>query len=123
MNRVLIAGVGNIFLGDDGFGVEVIRRLSSREFPAEVRVEDFGIRGYDLAYALLDGPDVAILVDAAGRGGTPGTMYVIEPNVMGESAMDAHAAWDTPARHDTRADHPGGGAALLCLGASPRPLN
>jgi hydrogenase maturation protease len=88
---ILVAGIGNIFLGDDGFGVEVIRRLSSREFPAEVRVEDFGIRGYDLAYALLDGPDVTILVDAAGRGGTPGTIYVIEPDVTGHSAMDAHA--------------------------------
>ncbi len=83
--NILVAGIGNIFLGDDGFGVEVIRRLSSREFPAEVRVEDFGIRGYDLAYALLDGPDVTILVDAAARGGAPGTIYVIEPDVTGHS--------------------------------------
>ena len=88
---ILIAGIGNIFLGDDGFGVEVIRRLSAVEFPLGVRVEDFGIRGYDLAYALLDGHDVTILVDAAGRGDAPGTLYVIEPKVSGQSVMDAHA--------------------------------
>jgi hydrogenase maturation protease len=88
---ILIAGIGNIFLGDDGFGVEVIRHLAGRQFPESVRVADFGIRGYDLAYALLDGHDVTILVDAVGRGGTPGTLYVIEPDVTGNSVMDAHA--------------------------------
>jgi hydrogenase maturation protease len=88
---ILIAGIGNIFLGDDGFGVEVIRRLASRQFPPGVRVADFGIRGYDLAYALLDGHDFTILVDAVGRGGAPGTLFVIEPEVTGHSAMDAHA--------------------------------
>lgn len=90
---ILIAGIGNIFLGDDGFGVEVIRRLSGRELSPEIRVVDFGIRGYDLAYALLDGHDFVILVDAAGRGGAPGTLYVIEPDVTGggQFAMDAHA--------------------------------
>jgi hydrogenase maturation protease len=91
---ILIAGIGNIFLGDDGFGVEVIRHLSSPQFPQCVRVTDFGIRGYDLAYALLDGHDFTILVDAAGRGGAPGTLYVIEPDVTGNSTyqpLDAHA--------------------------------
>jgi hydrogenase maturation protease len=87
---ILIAGIGNIFLGDDGFGVEVIRRLS-HQFPKGVRVADFGIRGYDLAYALLDGHDFTILVDAVGRGGAPGTLFVIEPEIHGNSAMDAHA--------------------------------
>ncbi|HEY6392795.1 MAG TPA: hydrogenase maturation protease [Bryobacteraceae bacterium] len=88
---ILIAGIGNIFLGDDGFGVEVARCLSAREFPEGVRVADYGIRGYDLAYALLDGHDFTILVDAAGRGEAPGTLYVIEPDVTGNSVMDAHA--------------------------------
>jgi hydrogenase maturation protease len=90
---ILIAGIGNIFLGDDGFGAEVIRRLSSSSFPERVRVADFGIRSYDLAYALLDGHDFTILVDAVGRGGAPGTLYVIEPDVTssGQIAMDAHA--------------------------------
>jgi hydrogenase maturation protease len=88
---ILIAGIGNIFLGDDGFGVEVIRHLAGCQFAESVRVADFGIRGYDLAYALLDGYDFTILVDAVGRGGAPGTLFVIEPDVTGQSAMDAHA--------------------------------
>ena len=75
---VLIAGIGNIFLGDDAFGVEVAQRLASRKLPDRVRVVDFGIRGFDLAYALLDRFDVTILVDACPRGGAPGTLYVIE---------------------------------------------
>ena len=83
---ILIAGVGNIFLGDDGFGVEVARRLAARELPRGVRVVDFGIRGLDLAYTLLDGAhDVTILVDATPRGGAPGTVYLIEPDPSGEA--------------------------------------
>ncbi len=78
---ILVAGIGNIFLGDDAFGVEVARRLSSRELPENVRVTDFGIRGYDLAYALLDGYDTTILVDACPRGEPAGTLYVIEPDL------------------------------------------
>jgi hydrogenase maturation protease len=77
----LIAGIGNIFLGDDGFGVEVAKRMEGRSYPEGVRVVDFGIRGFDLAYALMDGPDVTILVDACPRGGAPGTVYVIEPDL------------------------------------------
>lgn len=85
--RILIAGIGNIFLGDDAFGVEVARRLSGREWPGNVRVTDFGIRGYDLAYALLDGYDTTILVDACGRGEPAGTLYVmeIEPKDLGSA--------------------------------------
>ena len=78
--RVLIAGIGNIFLGDDGFGVEVAKRLAGRNLPDGVHVVDFGIRGFDLAYALLDGYDATILVDAVQRGGEPGTLYLIEPD-------------------------------------------
>jgi hydrogenase maturation protease len=77
--RILIAGVGNIFFGDDAFGVEVAQRLLRRELPDEVRVVDFGIRGLDLTYALLDGYETVILVDAAPRGGQPGTLYLLEP--------------------------------------------
>jgi len=79
--RILIACVGNIFLGDDGFGCEVARRMAARELPAEARLVDFGIRGFDLAYALLDGPEVTIFVDATPRGGEPGTLYTIEPDL------------------------------------------
>lgn len=91
--RILVAGIGNIFLGDDGFGVEVARGLAERELPAGVRVADFGIRGLDLAYALQDGYDAVILVDAAPRGEDPGTLYVIEPDLEpeGEVVPDAHA--------------------------------
>lgn len=77
--RLLIAGIGNIFLGDDAFGVEVVQRLAQRELPEEVRVIDFGIRGLDLTYALLDGYEAVILVDALPRGGPPGSLYVLEP--------------------------------------------
>jgi hydrogenase maturation protease len=82
MNRgVLIAGVGNIFLGDDGWGVEVVRQLHSQELPELVKVKDFGIRGVHLAYELLDGYDLLILVDAVQRGRVPGTVFVIEPDL------------------------------------------
>jgi hydrogenase maturation protease len=79
--RILVAGIGNIFLGDDAFGSEVARRLAARQLPDEVRVVDFGIRGFDLAYALLDGYEVTIFVDATPRGEAPGSLYVIEPDL------------------------------------------
>ncbi len=78
--RILIACIGNIFLGDDGFGCEVARLLAGRNLPEEVRLVDFGIRSFDLAYALMDGYETAIFVDASRRGGAPGTIYVIEPD-------------------------------------------
>jgi hydrogenase maturation protease len=83
--RLLIAGVGNIFLGDDAFGVEVAQRLSRRPLPEEVRVVDFGIRGLDLTYALVDGYEFVILVDAVPRGGAPGTLYVLEADLAGQA--------------------------------------
>lgn len=84
IRRILIACIGNIFMGDDGFGVEVAQRLVSRKaerFPEGVEVVDFGIRGVDLAYTLLDEYDVLVLVDALSRGGEPGTLYLIEPDL------------------------------------------
>ncbi len=79
--KLLLGGIGNIFLGDDAFGVEVVRRLAAFDFPATVRLVDFGIRGIDLTYALLEDYEHAILIDAAPRGGSPGALYVIEPTV------------------------------------------
>jgi hydrogenase maturation protease len=79
--RVLIAGIGNIFLGDDGFGVEVARRLADAKLPDEVRVLDFGIRGLDLVYALQEGYETTILIDAFPHGKAPGTVSVVEPNL------------------------------------------
>jgi len=78
---ILVAGIGNIFLGDDAFGVEVVQRLSQREMRKTVRVTDFGIRGLDLAYALQDAYETVILVDAIRQGGEPGTLCVIEPEL------------------------------------------
>ncbi|MEU2714354.1 hydrogenase maturation protease [Streptomyces sp. NPDC007205] len=89
--RLLVAGVGNIFLADDAFGPEVIRALGERPLPSEVRVHDYGIRGMDLAYALLDGHDTVVLVDAARRGHRPGTLSVIEAEPPdGTVAPEAH---------------------------------
>lgn len=78
--QLLIAGVGNIFLGDDGFGVEVANRLAAADLPGWAHVVDYGIRGMHLAYDLAAGYSSAILVDAVARGGEPGTIYVIEPD-------------------------------------------
>jgi hydrogenase maturation protease len=79
--RILVAGIGNVFLGDDGFGVEVVARLGHRPLPGGVEVADYGIRGFDLAFALMDGYDAAILVDAMPRGEPPGTLCVLEPEL------------------------------------------
>jgi hydrogenase maturation protease len=80
--KILIAGIGNIFLADDGFGVEVAGRLANHSFPSGVRVADFGIRGFDLAYALMDGYETTILVDAYPGEGRPGTLFVVEPDLQ-----------------------------------------
>ncbi len=90
--KLLIAGVGNIFLGDDGFGVEVASRLSSADLPDWAHVVDYGIRGMHLAYDLAGGYDSAILIDAAARGGAPGTIYVIEPDAKSPIAAPDDAA-------------------------------
>ncbi len=89
--RVLVAGIGNVFMADDGFGVEVALRLRDRELPRGVDVADFGIRGLDLVYALGEDYDAAVLVDAVPRGEAPGTLFVIEPELEGaEPTLDAH---------------------------------
>jgi hydrogenase maturation protease len=94
--RVLVACVGNIFLGDDAFGVEMAQRLAQRSLPEGVTVVDFGIRSYDLAYALMDDWDLVILVDTLSRGGKPGTLYTLEPELpergdaAGSGGFDAH---------------------------------
>ena len=94
--KILVAGIGNIFLGDDAFGVEVVRRLATRNLPESVRVTDFGIRGFDLAYALQDGYETTILVDACPHGEPAGTLYVIEPDLKAAESeepqqVEAHA--------------------------------
>src|SRR5215468_2149801 len=92
---ILVAGIGNIFLGDDGFGSEVARRLSRRLLASNVRVVDFGIRGVDLMYSLLDDYDATIIIDALPQGGKAGTLYVLEPDLDETQdhtvSMEAHA--------------------------------
>jgi len=78
--RVLVAGIGNIFQGDDAFGVETARQLTQHALPEGVNVVDVGIRSHDLAFALMDEYDAVILIDAAPRGYVPGTVYLIEPD-------------------------------------------
>lgn len=88
--RVLVAAIGNIFFGDDGFGPAVARALA-RDSIAGVKIEDYGIRGMHLAYELVSGYDRAIIVDAVARGETPGTLYVIEPDLTVDGATpDPH---------------------------------
>lgn len=91
--RVLVAGIGNIFFGDDGFGSEVARRLSAgTPLPASVRVVDYGIRGMHLAYDLLDGYDTLVLVDALPGKKEAGQITVLEvgPDDLGTGPLDAH---------------------------------
>lgn len=91
--KVLVAGIGNIFLGDDAFGIEVVHRLQQRALPDHVTVKDFGIRSYDLAYSLMENWKLVILVDALPRGGRPGTLYTMEPEFPAKdhaASIDAH---------------------------------
>jgi hydrogenase maturation protease len=96
-SSILIAGVGNLFRGDDAFGSEVARRLAVTPLPPHVRVADFGIRGHDLAFALQDDYAAVILLDVVQRGGAPGALSVIEPDVQsphtdaGDKLLDTHA--------------------------------
>ncbi len=101
--RILIAGVGNIFLGDDGFGPEVARSLGRTSLPDGVIVEDYGIRGVHLAYQLLEEFELVILIDAVNRGEKPGTLYVIAP----DSAGDPHDGEQAPIAdaHDMVLEH------------------
>jgi hydrogenase maturation protease len=133
MAGILIAGIGNIFLGDDGFGCEVAARLVRRVWPESVSVVDFGIRGLDLAYALLEGYDAAILVDAAPRGGEPGMIYIIEPDLSDLNELCAPEASQFPMLVDAHAMNPlnvlslvrsmgGGSGRILLVGCEPSTL-
>ena len=117
MSRVLVAGVGNLFKSDDGFGPEVARRLDARTLPLGVRVVDYGIRGMHLAFDLLDGWDALVVVDTVPpRTQRPGTLHVLEvgPDDVSGVAFDAHgmdpatmlasvtAVGGTPAPHHRR---------------------
>ena len=124
--RILIACIGNIFLGDDGFGPEVALRLAKRRLPPGVILKDFGIRSLDLTYALLDTYDLVILVDACPRGGEAGSVYLIEPGQTGRPA-------DIPVQLETHGMNPlsvlrmarsmgGARGRLLIVGCEPADL-
>ena len=114
--RVLVACIGNIFMGDDAFGVEIARELAGRNLPEGVKVVDFGIRGFDLAYALMDGYDATILVDAIQRGGEPGTVYVIELDLDNLGDLEAQMV-------ETHGMHPAKVLGLVkAMGANPANL-
>jgi hydrogenase maturation protease len=127
--RILVAGIGNIFLGDDAFGVHVAQRLMQRTFLPDVRVVDFGIRGLDLAYALLDGCALAILIDAVPRGDAPGTLYVMEPQLpddadpaAGPELIEAHSMDPVKVLRLVRAM--GGSAGrIILVGCEPAPID
>jgi hydrogenase maturation protease len=89
--KVLVAGIGNIFLGDDGFGVEVVKHIDTTSLPDGVTVKDFGIRGVHLSYELLDGYDALVLVDAMPLGEAPGTVVTFEPDIESVAATTADA--------------------------------
>ncbi|GAA4661230.1 hypothetical protein GCM10023347_10900 [Streptomyces chumphonensis] len=121
-SRVLVAGIGNMFLADDGFGPEVAAALRRETLPAEAHVADFGIRGMDLAYRLTEGYTAAVLVDAAPHGQPPGTLSVIEPPLddFGDAMPEAHAM--DPVKVLALARRLSGGAPLprvLVVGCEP----
>jgi hydrogenase maturation protease len=128
--KTLVAGVGNVFLGDDAFGVEVVRLLAGRPYPPGVQVRDFGIRGVHLVYELLNGCDLFVLVDAAARGEEPGTVTVLEadlpepsPDAVPQPVMDAHSL--TPdsifAMLSALGGHPGRSLVVACEPADVGP--
>ena len=111
--RVLVAGIGNVFFRDDGFGVEVARRLAERSLPPGVRVADIGIRSLHLAYELLEPLDLLVVVDTASCGAIPGALVMLEPDLDGSPptpsnahAMDLRVVWQT----------------LRALGGTPPPV-
>ncbi|HLH41000.1 MAG TPA: hydrogenase maturation protease [Bryobacteraceae bacterium] len=119
--KILVACIGNIFLGDDGFGCEVARLLRSRPLPEGVVLKDFGIRGLDLAYSLMEPYDLAILVDACPRGAEPGTIHVIEPDEQaGVAALDPHSMDPASVLRATKSM--GAACPVLIVGCEPADL-
>lgn len=121
--QILVTGIGNIFLGDDAFGVEVVRRLQVRGLPNAVRAVAFGIRGLDLAYALQDGYETTIFVDAYPRGKDPGTVSVVEPDLnelehQAEDFLQPHAMTPMNVLRIARTMN-GGAKRILLEGCEP----
>ena len=121
--KTLVAGIGNIFFGDDAFGVEVAGRLAGRELPDGVRLGEYGIRGIHLAYELLEGYDTLVLIDAVPIGQPAGTVAVIEVDMddvvsAGDVGIDAHTM--SPASVLGTLGHIGGRVErVLVVGCQP----
>lgn len=121
---LLVAGVGNLLRQDDGFGVEVARRMCGAELPSGVVVRDYGIRGVHLAFELLNGVDVLLVVDALSKGGDPGTLYLFEPDlddVAPLGAGDAHGM-DLPSVFSSVRSMGGELPRVLLVGCEPATL-
>lgn len=126
MKSILIAGIGNIFQGDDAFGVEVIRQLRQRDWPEEVEVIDFGIWAYDLAYTLSLDFHAVILVDAVSRGQPPGTVYLIRPERIAAAKpasqpLDPHG-WNPDAILQMALSFELGAGQMFLVGCEPAVL-
>lgn len=87
-NQILVAGIGNVFHGDDAFGVEVAKALMQQDWPEAVQIGEFGTRSYDLAYAMMDDYEAVVLVDAVGRDASPGTLFLIDPDLSALDELD-----------------------------------
>lgn len=127
-SRILIAGLGNVFLGDDGFGIEVANKLLEDPPPGDVYIVDFGARGSHLVFALLDDYDLVILIDAARRGRRPGDIYLLEPDIpLGLAGQPAEGLFD-PHNMDPAgvvrlvATMGGRIGRLLLVGCEPMPI-
>ncbi|OBI95086.1 peptidase M52 [Mycobacterium alsense] len=117
--RILVAGIGNIFLGDDGFGCEVVRNADIPRDDSSVRVVDYGIRGMHLAYDLLEDWDTLVLVDAVPNRGSPGTLHVFRADLEADDEPD-HASGSAAIGMDGHSMDPAAVfASLRALGGSP----
>jgi len=117
--RILVAGIGNIFLGDDGFGSEVVRNAEIAQDDPSVRVIDYGIRGMHLAYDLLEEWDTLVLVDAVPSRGSPGTLHVFQADCQEDPAADLESGSAAPAVDGHSMDPAAVFASLRALGGSP----
>jgi hydrogenase maturation protease len=120
--KVMVAGIGNVFLGDDGFGCEVIAALLARDLPPDVRVEDYGIRAAHLAVDLLDDYDLLVLVDALAGEETPGTIRVIEPDPLAPETQAVNAHSLGPAATLQLLTRMGGKVGRVVVGCQPASL-
>ena len=118
-SRILVAGIGNIFLGDDGFGSEVVRNAEIPQDNPSIRVTDYGISGMHLAYDLLEDWDTLVLVDAVPSRGNPGTLHVFQADHEEDPAAEGHSGSGMAGLDSHSMDPAAVFASLRALGGSP----